>query len=274
MGFFNNLLPLSLPIDPAEPFPALVSRVKQLAVEGFGSPDVPLEELAGELLGAGAPLYQALFSFQDARQRPTRWGRLEHSVIPLFQKGATEDLGLWFVETPGGMHGGITYNTALFADSTVRELRRGFLALLDEIVAHPELDVASLAAGAGIVAHVPEAETLAMPPATISIANTQPSRPPATPTERLLAEIWQEQLKLPAVGLDDNFFDLGGHSLLAMQAIVAMETKTGRRIDRARYIFETLGQIARAYDDAPVEAAAKPGVLRSLFSSLVGGRKD
>jgi amino acid adenylation domain-containing protein len=38
--------------------------------------------------------------------------------------------------------------------------------------------------------------------------------PPQTEYERLIAEIWQNCLKVDRVGLYDNFFDLGGHSLL------------------------------------------------------------
>ncbi len=42
--------------------------------------------------------------------------------------------------------------------------------------------------------------------------------PPASDLERTIAEIWQELLGVPQVGLNDNFFDLGGHSLLTVQA--------------------------------------------------------
>jgi amino acid adenylation domain-containing protein len=35
----------------------------------------------------------------------------------------------------------------------------------------------------------------------------------ASETEQAIAEIWAEVLKLPAVGVDDNFFDLGGTSM-------------------------------------------------------------
>ncbi len=37
---------------------------------------------------------------------------------------------------------------------------------------------------------------------------------PRRPIERRIAAIWQSVLALPAVGIDDNFFDLGGTSLL------------------------------------------------------------
>ena len=35
--------------------------------------------------------------------------------------------------------------------------------------------------------------------------------------EQQLAALWQDVLKVPQVGLEDNFFDLGGHSLLVVQ---------------------------------------------------------
>jgi len=42
---------------------------------------------------------------------------------------------------------------------------------------------------------------------------------PRTETERTIAEVWREVLKVSRVGVHDNFFDLGGHSLLATQVI-------------------------------------------------------
>lgn len=43
--------------------------------------------------------------------------------------------------------------------------------------------------------------------------------PPRTPVESMLAEIWQQVLGIPQIGIKDNFFELGGHSLLATQVI-------------------------------------------------------
>jgi len=40
---------------------------------------------------------------------------------------------------------------------------------------------------------------------------------PRTEAERNIATVWQEVLRLEAVGVFDNFFDLGGHSLLMIQ---------------------------------------------------------
>ncbi|MFM9437456.1 amino acid adenylation domain-containing protein [Janthinobacterium sp. CG_23.3] len=108
----------------------------------------------------------------------------------------------------------------------------------------------------------------ALPPPTIAAAAARGAAPHSA-TEQLLASIWSELLGSTGIGADDNFFDAGGHSLLAMQAILAMETRTGKRLNPRRFIFENLRQIARAYDEAAPDAV-KPGMLNRLVSGLLG----
>ncbi|MER7408386.1 non-ribosomal peptide synthetase [Streptomyces sp. NPDC000070] len=42
-------------------------------------------------------------------------------------------------------------------------------------------------------------------------------RPPGTPVEKMLAQLWADVMELDEVGVDDDFFELGGHSLIATQ---------------------------------------------------------
>jgi aryl carrier-like protein len=52
---------------------------------------------------------------------------------------------------------------------------------------------------------------------------------PETELESRVAALWRELLHLPAVGVEENFFDLGGHSLLLarLQARLARELGSG-----------------------------------------------
>ena len=52
---------------------------------------------------------------------------------------------------------------------------------------------------------------------------------PRTETEKVIAGIWQDVLKLKSVGIDDNFFDIGGHSLLAVQIMTRIEKKLAKK---------------------------------------------
>ncbi len=54
-------------------------------------------------------------------------------------------------------------------------------------------------------------------------------RPPATPTQQQLAEIWAALLELEGetIGLDDHFFRIGGHSLLAGRVAARIAARMG-----------------------------------------------
>ena len=67
---------------------------------------------------------------------------------------------------------------------------------------------------------------------------------PRTPLEYLIAEIWQDVLKVDYVGVHDNFFDLGGHSLLSLQVVTRLEKQLGVKLSSRELVFQTLGQLA------------------------------
>ncbi len=63
-------------------------------------------------------------------------------------------------------------------------------------------------------------------------------RDPGTAREALLAALFAEALRLPRVGVEDNFFDLGGHSLLAASLVGRIRAALG--IDLSlRTLFES-----------------------------------
>ena len=148
MGLFRNTLPLRVRVEADWTFAQLVGEVRTRVVEALARPGVPFEELV-RTLGLGRdfsrhPLYQAFFSFQDVRARKTLWGGLRHQRFRQFSQGATEDLGLWFVETADGLTGGVAYNTDILSERGARSIIARLQCLLDAALTAPDAPLASL----------------------------------------------------------------------------------------------------------------------------------
>jgi len=148
MGFFVNALAVRKQVDERMTFLDLVREVRATVLEALSHPDVPFEHLVRELRlprdDSRFPIYQAFFSFQDARQRPSRWGNLSHERVPVFQAGLAEDCSAWFVERSFGLIGSFSLNADIFTRDTVRRYRDRFRRLLEAIVADPQQRVADL----------------------------------------------------------------------------------------------------------------------------------
>lgn len=108
------------------------------------------------------------------------------------------------------------------------------------------------------------------PPGTLE---PDAGEPPATPTERVVAEIWCEVLGLSRVGVLGNFFDLGGHSMLLYRVRDRLVERYGQSppiIDFFRC--PTVRSLARRIDDgappAPEPAPAASGGRRNGLTRL------
>jgi oxalate---CoA ligase len=58
-----------------------------------------------------------------------------------------------------------------------------------------------------------------------------------TPTEEIVARIWTAELRLPSIGLDEDFIDLGSHSLQGVAVVARLEEHFGLSIP-IRVLFE------------------------------------
>jgi aryl carrier-like protein len=91
-------------------------------------------------------------------------------------------------------------------------------------------------------------------------------RPPATPTEIRLAEVWREILGAERISIDDSFFELGGDSILALR-LALRARETGLPLDAARlFLHPTLARLA-----ADLDAAAPPPPLPEPAAAAVKG---
>ncbi|NET02964.1 MAG: amino acid adenylation domain-containing protein, partial [Sphaerospermopsis sp. SIO1G1] len=87
---------------------------------------------------------------------------------------------------------------------------------------------------------------------------------PQTPTEEILAAIWQQVLKVGSVGINDNFFELGGHSLLATQLVSRIRDQFQIEIPlQTVFVETTIAELAQAIEQLQKQnlQLAAPGIL-------------
>lgn len=86
---------------------------------------------------------------------------------------------------------------------------------------------------------------------------------PRDPTERALAGLWRELLKLDEVGIDEDFFELGGHSLTAT-----------RLVSRIRIEFEADIPLRAIFENPTIESLALQIAKKRAESVASGDVED
>jgi amino acid adenylation domain-containing protein/non-ribosomal peptide synthase protein (TIGR01720 family) len=103
-------------------------------------------------------------------------------------------------------------------------------------------------------------------PGTASLGIDERYVAPRTPVETSLSDIWASVLRLPRVGIHDNFFEIGGDSILAIQ-IVSRCNQAGVAVSIAdlfdhRYqTISALGERAGVAPAANIESDAAAGLF-------------
>ncbi|MBU2407159.1 MAG: non-ribosomal peptide synthetase, partial [Gammaproteobacteria bacterium] len=295
MGFFNNVLPLSFQIDPTLRFGEFMRYVKRELLAVMSHQQIPFERLVSEPefveRAQGVGLYQALFSSQDARERPLAIGDLQYRQMHLSQRGATDDLGIWLMDKPHGLEGAVVYNADIYKRETGAAFKDRYVELLQRLAQQPDATLEALASAAdsrsaAYLKRLAAADTPAPVLGAVRPLDASRSAQPQVlllPEQAQLAQVWASALNIDVndIRANDNFFDLGGDSLLAMRVIQQAEQALGFRVEPRRYVFESLAQLSSAAAGTAIEAqdavattaseSPKRGLLGRVFSGW--GRK-
>ncbi|HEX7334397.1 MAG TPA: amino acid adenylation domain-containing protein [Pyrinomonadaceae bacterium] len=148
IGFFVNTLVLRTDLSGNPTFRQLLSRVRDVTLGAFAHQDVPFEKLVEELQPerdtSRTPLFQVMFSLQNAPPPPLKMGDIEISMLDDETEVSPFDLSFDVTERTDGLLCTFEYNTDLFDDLTIRRMLKHFTVLLDATITDLSVRLAAL----------------------------------------------------------------------------------------------------------------------------------
>ena len=148
VGFFVNTLVLRANLAGSPTFRQLLGQVRQTALEAFEHQELPFERLVEALNperdASRHPVFQVMFTLQNAPWPDVKFGGLTLSVIPLDTATSKFDLSFTAREESHGLALSVEYYSDLFEAATMERMVGHFQQLLRGIVAEPDCPVARL----------------------------------------------------------------------------------------------------------------------------------
>jgi amino acid adenylation domain-containing protein len=148
IGFFANTLVIRAGLPADITFRQLLRQVAGQVIDAQAHQDVQFEMLVETLRPqrdmSYTPLFQAMFSFQQAQPSAAQLHGLKLSVMDAYGGAAKFDLLLNVAEAPDGLEAALEYNTDLFDAATAERMTMHYATLLRAAVTQPNAAVASL----------------------------------------------------------------------------------------------------------------------------------
>ncbi len=150
IGYFVNMLALRADLSDDPTFRTLLGRVRETALGAFEHQELPFDKLVEALQPARdpsrTPLFDVMFVLQNNRMPDVTRQEL---TLSHFESGegtgtAKFDLTLAVEEFAEETIGSLEYNTDLFDDATIERMLGHFMALLEDVVVHPDRRVSEI----------------------------------------------------------------------------------------------------------------------------------
>ena len=191
IGLFVNTLPVRVSLDDNPRFAEAVQRLSKSTLKAQAAGDLPLDEIARTAgvhsTGGRNPIFQTMFLMDEERIAPQNLPGAELRPVEVPARTSTLDLTLILGEHDGLLEGRLWYSTERFDEESAHRLVETFLALVERVVADPDMRVKDLAfvpVGGRALASgpAPAAAAERLPPALriAEAARAHPDRPAVT----------------------------------------------------------------------------------------------
>ncbi|MEY9862088.1 amino acid adenylation domain-containing protein [Catenulispora sp. GAS73] len=151
IGYFVNLLPLRVRLDPRATFRDLVAQVRDTAFDAYAYCDLPfdgiVDTLGLERSARRAPLVQVVFGAHGEDRAPLRFGSSRATRRTVANATSKFDI-TWSTFDDGELRGEIEYNTDLFDTATAERLVADWLDVLRRALDAPDSQLWRLTPGA------------------------------------------------------------------------------------------------------------------------------
>lgn len=230
IGPFSNPQVVRFRIDERETLQQVLDAAREWTLGAVAHQDLPFEDLNEDEFFArdeNQILLRVYFIYQRAFMQTQRTPLLD--IVPLrsVSPGTMFQLMLSIVERTEGPRLQLEYNPSFFRASTIQNILKLYVAILERVVNDPVRQIQELPTLDSSSEPTPQAEKeQAGSPRPDPVSTQTVSAPseheyvaPRDHLELHIADIWSTALGAKKLSIRDNFFDLGGRSLAAMRIV-------------------------------------------------------
>ncbi|MFI6321767.1 amino acid adenylation domain-containing protein [Nonomuraea sp. NPDC050556] len=246
VGCFINTLVMRTDLTGNPTGAEVVGRVRETVLGAFGHARTPFERIVEAVQPerglSSTPIFQVMLNVLEEPAASPALAGVEVELLEPPVSSVKFDLNLGLVAAGDSYEGALLYRADLFDASTIAQMLDSYTAILADLSGDPSRPIGVL-----------------QPPLAAQAVAVVPVEPvaPSTPTQRRIADVWADVLRIPVPALDDDFFALGGHSFAAVRAVRAIGGDL-RVIDL--FMHPTLRELAH-FIDGPSSAG---GLLHRL----------